>query len=249
MAGLKKVEKHRLRFLLLILISIISLSVLSCAGSKTDTITVIQTVTEISKEEATTVKLPEPRYSGDVSLEETLLRRRSVRNYTGEPLAFAEVSQLLWAAQGITSPAGFRTAPSAGGLYPLDLYTVVGNVENLVPGIYRYSPQGHQLFRIKGSDRRAELAEAALGQSWVLDGSVSFVFIGVYQRTTEKYGDRGIRYVHFEAGHAAQNLCLQAAALGLGSVTVGAFDDNIVTRLFGLPEEEQPLYIIPVGRK
>jgi SagB-type dehydrogenase family enzyme len=195
------------------------------------------------------MKLPEPRYDSKVSLEESLLQRRSIRSYTGQPLTLQEVSQLLWAAQGITDPGGLRTAPSAGALYPLELYVVVGDVQDLAPGIYHYEPDGHQLVKIIDGEKRAELASAALGQSCVKEGAVVFVFTGVYERTTDKYGDRGIRYVHIEVGHAAQNLCLQATAMDLGAVTVGAFSDEQITRLLNLSEKEQPLYIIPVGRK
>ncbi len=195
------------------------------------------------------MKLPEPRYDSEVSIEQSLLQRRSIRSYTGQPLTLQEVSQLLWAAQGITDPGGFRTAPSAGALYPLEVYVLVGEVQNLPPGVYRYEPDGHQLVKTMDGDRRAGLASAALGQGCVKEGAIAFVFTGVYERTTGKYGDRGIRYVHIEVGHAAQNLCLQATAMGLGAVTVGAFYDEQVTKLLNLPEKERPLYIIPVGRK
>ncbi len=195
------------------------------------------------------MKLPEPRYDSEVSIEQSLLQRRSIRSYTGQPLTLQEVSQLLWAAQGITDPGGFRTAPSAGALYPLEVYVLVGEVQNLPPGVYRYEPDGHQLIKTMDGDRRAGLASAALGQDCVKEGAIAFVFTGVYERTTGKYGDRGIRYVYIEVGHAAQNLCLQATAMGLGAVTVGAFYDEQVTKLLNLPEKERPLYIIPVGRK
>ncbi|OGO30994.1 MAG: nitroreductase [Chloroflexi bacterium RBG_16_56_11] len=195
------------------------------------------------------MKLPEPRHDGQVSLEKSLFERRSVRSYSGKPLTLLEVSQLLWAAQGITSPEGLRTAPSAGALYPLELYAVVGNIEGLPAGVYRYIPDSHQLVRKMDGDRRKALAGAALGQTSVLDGALSFVFTAVYERTTGKYGERGTRYVHMEVGHAAQNLCLQAVALGLGAVTVGAFSDAEVSQLLDLSREELPLYIIPVGRR
>ena len=199
--------------------------------------------------EETAMKLPKPRYDSEVSLKQSLLQRRSIRSYAGPPLTLQEVSQLLWAAQGITDPGGLRTAPSAGALYPLEIYVLVGDVQDLSPGVYRYEPDGHQLVKTIDGDKRAGLASAALGQSFVKEGAVAFVFTGVYERTTGKYGDRGIRYVHIEVGHAAQNLCLQATAMGLGAVTVGAFYDEQVTRLLDLAKEEQPLYIIPVGRK
>lgn len=195
------------------------------------------------------IKLPEPRYDSDVSIEQSLLKRRSIRSYTGEPVTLQEVSQLLWAAQGITDPRGFRTAPSAGALYPLEVYMVAGDVQDLTPGVYKYEPEEHQLIGVIDGDKRAELADAALAQSWIKEGASAFVFTAVYERTTRKYGDRGIRYVHIEVGHAAQNLCLQATAMGLGAVTVGAFHDEQVAELLNLPRDEQPLYIIPVGRK
>lgn len=202
-----------------------------------------------SQEQAEVIKLPEPQYDSDVSLEQSLLNRRSTRSYTGQPLTLQELSQLLWAAQGLTDPQGHRAAPSAGALYPLELYIVAGDVDDLTAGVYRYQPDDHQLVKTLDGDKRAELAEAALGQEWVKEGAVSIVFTAVYQRTTGKYGERGIRYVHMEAGHAAQNLCLQATALGLGAVTVGAFHEDELSQLLNLPAEEEPLYVIPVGRK
>lgn len=195
------------------------------------------------------LKLPEPRHDSDVSLEKALLKRRSARDYTGESLTLNEVSQLLWAAQGITDPRGLRTAPSAGATYPLETYLVVGDVGNVTPGVYRYDPSRHKLVMVLDGDLRADLAAAALGQSFVEEGAINIVFTAIYERTTRRYGDRGIRYVHMEAGHAAQNIYLQASALNLGTVVVGAFHDDRVREILSLPQQEQPLYIIPVGRK
>lgn len=195
------------------------------------------------------LKLPDPRLKSGVSLEETLHGRRSVREYADEALTLEEVSQLLWAAQGITAAWGGRTAPSAGGLYPLELYVAAGNVKELGAGVYKYNPEGHELTKVRDGDVRAQLAEAALGQRCVKEGAIDIVIAAVYQRTTKKYGDRGVRYVHMEAGHAAQNIYLQAAALNLGMVTVGAFYDEEVKTIVGMPENEAPLYVIPVGRK
>jgi len=193
--------------------------------------------------------LPEPRLKSEVSLEETLFQRRSVREYANLPLTLEDVSQLLWAAQGITTQWGGRTAPSAGALYPLEVYLVVGNVENLAPGVYKYKPERHELVKVRDDDVREELAKAALGQIWVKEGAIDIVIAAVYERTTKKYGDRGVRYVHMEAGHAAQNIYLQADALNLGMVTVGAFYDDRVKDILGMPSNENPLYVIPVGRK
>jgi len=195
------------------------------------------------------VKLPEPRHDSGVSIEETLLKRGSVRDYAGEPLTLGEVSQLLWAAQGTADAEGFRTAPSAGATYPLETYVVVGDVGNLTEGVYRYISAGHKLVKILEGDRRSQLAGAALWASSVKKGAVSIVFTVIYERTTQQYGDRGIRYVHMEAGHAAQNVYLQAVALGLGTVVIGAFRDDQVSEILKLSKNEQPLYIMPVGRR
>ncbi len=195
-----------------------------------------------------TIELPETRYDGDVSVEQSLLHRRSVRSYSPESLTLQEVAQLLWAAQGVTDDRGYRTAPSAGATYPLELYVAVGDVDDLSPGIYRYKPDEHVLVRTAEGDRRTQLAQAALGQHFVGEGPAVFVITAVYERTTTRYGERGVRYVHMEAGHSAQNLYLQATAMALGTVVVGAFNDAQVTEVLGLPDKEHPLYIMPVGR-
>lgn len=197
----------------------------------------------------TTLPLPEPRFDSDVSVEQALLQRRSVRDYRDAPLTLDEISQLLWAAQGITEPTrGFRTSPSAGATYPLETYLVAGTVEAVSAGVYRYDPAENKLMEVRDGDIRAELASAALGQRFIEEAAISIVLSAVYERTTNRYGDRGIRYVHMEAGHAAQNLYLQAVALDLGMVVVGAFHDDQVGNILRLPGEERPLYIIPVGR-
>jgi len=195
------------------------------------------------------IKLPEPRYDSETSIEKALLKRRSIRTYKNEPLTLVEVSQLLWAAQGITdSRRGFRTAPSAGALYPLEIYVVIGNVEGVTKGVYKYRPHKHELLKVKSGDVRNELTAAALGQPWVGKGAIVIVFSAVYERTTRKYGNRGIRYVHMEVGHAAQNVYLQAVSLNLGTVVVGAFRDNEVKKILNMSNEEHPLCIMPVGR-
>ena len=183
------------------------------------------------------------------SLEELLRERRSVRDYADAPLTQDEVLKLLWAGQGITRAWGGRTAPSAGALYPLELYLVAGNVENLAPGVYKYKPTQNTLSLVKDGDVRAGLAAAAWGQACVREGAIDIVIAAVYERTTRKYGPRGETYVHIEVGHAAQNICLQATALGLGLVTVGAFQDQLVKMIVGMAANEAPLYVIPVGRK
>ncbi len=189
-----------------------------------------------------TIDLPQPRLKGDLSLEEALARRRSVRQYSEAALSLEVLGQLLWAAQGITHPGGYRTAPSAGALYPLEVYAVTPKAA------YHYEPQHHRLSIQAEGDLRPRLHQAALRQEAVLKAPAVIVITAVYARTTQKYGEqRGIRYVHLEAGHAAQNLLLQAVALGLGGVPIGAFHDAQVQQVLVLPADQQPLYLIPVG--
>lgn len=187
------------------------------------------------------VELPPPRTDGDASLEEALLGRRSVRAFTSEALDLSEISQLLWAAQGVTAEWGGRTAPSAGALYPLEVYVATTD------GLFHYLPEGHRAERLSEVDLRAGLARAAHEQTAVRDAPAVFAIAAVYGRTTVKYGDRGERYVHLEAGHIAQNLLLQAGALGLGGVPVGAFSDDAVGDVLHLPSDQTPLYLVPVG--
>ncbi len=196
------------------------------------------------------IVLPEPRHESHISVEEAILKRRSVRSYSDEPLKLEEISQLLWSAQGITDEERkLRAAPSAGALYPLETYIVVGNVSSLEEGIYRYDPLNHEIIKTREGDYRSDLSLASLGQSCIKNGAVSIVFAAVYERITKKYGERGIGYTYMEAGHAAQNIYLQAEALSLGTVVVGAFTDDRVKNVIGMKEEETPLYILPVGRK
>ena len=196
------------------------------------------------------ISLKEPRYSGDVSLEKAIYERTSIRSFEDRPLRFDQLSQLLWAASGktidgITGPS--RSAPSAGGLYPLELFTVIGEVKGLKPGMYRYSWKDHSLRLEKEGDLRAELARAALNQRFIEDAPLIIVITAVYERTAWKYGRRGItRYVHMDAGHAAQNIFLQTVALGLGTVTVGAFMDHEVKKLLNVRDED-PILIMPIG--
>ncbi len=195
-----------------------------------------------------TIRLPQPRFGGPVSLEQTLLARRSVRTYARDPLTVDDLTQLLWAAQGVTHSQGYRTAPSAGALYPLELYTVVGHMVGLPAGLYRYGGREHALERKCPHDLRSELCAAALNQRPVERAPLTFLLTAVYDRMTAKYGSRGVRYVDMEAGHAAQNLCRQAVALDLKSVVIGAFHDGEVKRIAMLPADEEPLYLVPVGR-
>ena len=199
-------------------------------------------------EPSSRIVLPEPVFEGKVSTEKALQKRRSVRDYEDNPLTLQEVSQLLWAAQGITGPYGMRTAPSAGALYPLEVYLVAGRVNEIPAGIYKYRPRGHELVKIAEGDKRYNLYLAALEQEAVNDGAAALVIAAVYKRTTIKYRERGIRYVHMEVGSVAQNIYLQATSLNLGTVFVGAFDDESVKKIMAMPEDEEPLAILPLGR-
>jgi len=194
------------------------------------------------------IDLPGPSTDGIMSLEQSLVKRRSVRSFRPLPLTLGQVAQLVWAAQGISSSRGYRTAPSAGATYPLEMYVSVGEVDDLAPGIYRYRPREHDLVTVREGDHRDLLTKAALRQGAIRKAPAAFIMTAVYARTTGRYGDRGIRYVHMEAGHAAQNLCLQAVALDLGAVVIGAFHDRDIQKVMGIAKEEIPLYIIPVGK-
>ncbi|MBU4225013.1 MAG: SagB/ThcOx family dehydrogenase [Chloroflexi bacterium] len=190
-----------------------------------------------------------PVHDSETSVEKALLERRSLREYGREPLTLAEISQLLWAAQGITHPAGLRTAPSAGALYPLEIYLLAGNITDLHAAIYRYKPESHALSLIAEGDQRPALCQAALGQSAVQDAAAVIVIAAIYERTTVKYGERGVSYVHMEVGSAAQNLYLQATSLNLGTVFIGAFHEDEVKKVLHMAGDEQPLGLMPVGRK
>jgi len=195
------------------------------------------------------VALPEPSVTGSTSLEQLLAQRRSIRDYQTTALELAEIGQLLWAAQGITHLQGLRAAPSAGALYPLELYVVTGRIEGLAQGVYHYAPRHHQLMKTSDADLRDALTRAAMSQDWIKHAPAVIVFTADHERTTRKYGKRGKRYVHIEVGHAAQNLFLQSESLGLATVVVGAFNDDEVARVLRLPADLQALLLMPVGRK
>jgi len=187
--------------------------------------------------------LPQPRASGDVSLEATIARRRSVRRFSPENLTLEQIGQLLWAAQGITGGRNvLRAAPSAGACHPLIFYVCRND------GVWRYHPQEHALTRHLEQDVRGDLVKASWRQKFIAEAPCVFAISGIFERTTQRYGERGqLRYVPMDVGHAAQNLLLQAVALGLASVPVGAFDDAGIKETLALPSPEEPLYLLPVG--
>ena len=198
--------------------------------------------------ETMNLQLPVPDKQGSQALESVLNQRRSVREFTAAAVSLKDISQLLWAAQGISHGQDHRTAPSAGALYPLELYLLAGKVEGLDAGIYQYQPNTHTLTLVEEGDIRKQLAAAAYGQMWIKDSPAVIVIAAEYERTTVKYGPRGLRYVHIEVGHAAQNVYLQATALGLGTTFVGAFVDAAVAEVMELAPSHEPLAILPIGR-
>jgi SagB-type dehydrogenase family enzyme len=194
------------------------------------------------------IPLPRPNPDSSTSIEKALRERRSHRDYGKGPLSLEEIAQLLWAAQGITHGAGMRTAPSAGALYPLETYLVSGDVRNLPAGVYRYLPHQHGLALVASGDVRGRLRDASLHQDAIGNAPAAIVFSAVLTRTTGKYGQRGVRYAHMEAGTAAQNVALQAVSLKLGTVVIGAFNDDAVRTVLSLPGTEDPMIIMPLGR-
>jgi len=195
------------------------------------------------------IELPEPKLKGKMTVEEALYVRRSIRKYSDEPLTLEEVSQLLWAGQGITAEWGGRTAPSAGATYPLTLYLVVENVNDLEPGIYVYEPEDHRLIRILKGSFSEKLFDACLKQECVKLAPASIVIVAKYEKTTQRYGERGKRYVHIEVGCVVQNIYLQCSSLDLATVCIGAFIDEEVSSLLRLDRSESPLIVMPVGHK
>ena len=194
------------------------------------------------------VVLPPPVHDGSVSLEAAVRRRRSVRVYTADALTLHEVSQLLWAAQGITHHDGLRTTASAGALYPLELYLLVGRVGTLAAGVYRYRPGVHQLTEVVHGERWGELWSTVLVQRAVKESAAVLAITATYERMAGKYGARAERYVHIEVGHVVQNVYLQVAALDLATVVVGSFTDSEVSSILGCPDSERPMVLMPVGR-
>ncbi|MCX7715829.1 MAG: SagB/ThcOx family dehydrogenase [Endomicrobia bacterium] len=198
-------------------------------------------------------RLPKPSYKGNVSLEEILYKWKATRRFRPDlGISLQQLSQLLWSCNGITADglsSATRTFPSAGAIYPLEVYIVCENIKGINNGIYRYNHINHSLELLKNGNFRDQLAKAALNQFFISQAPVSFIWVAEYDKTSW-YGERGrVRYIHIDLGHSAQNLTLQATALGLGTVQIGAFNDAAVRTLLGLPENKTPVYIMPVGYK
>jgi len=196
------------------------------------------------------VELPKPKYRGMV-LEDAIEKRRSIRNYSKKAISMVELSQLLFAAQGVTGKMydkALRTAPSAGALYPFEVYVVVNNVQDVAQGIYHYLVLDHALELVKAGDFSGKISDAGLEQDMLGAAGVTFVLSAIFDRVRCKYGERGYRYAYMEAGHISQNIYLQAVSLGLGSVCAGAFLDEKVNRLVGVDgHEEAVIYLHAVG--
>ena len=201
---------------------------------------------------AAEISLSYPSYKGTMTVEEALRARRTRRSFKPRPLTFKQLSQLLWAAYGVTAKDhGYylKTAPSAGALYPLDIYIVVGKagVEGLEPGAYHFRPENHSIMAVKKGDLRTAVAQSALHQMWMAKAPLMLVITGEYSRSTGKYGRRGVTYTHIEVGHVGQNIFLQAEAIGLKAGIVGAFNNEHLIKTIGLPAAHDPLLIMPVG--
>ncbi len=203
------------------------------------------------------IVLPEPNLKSETSVEQALNQRRSIREYSDEALTLDEVSQILWSAYGVSKAVapdrlrgGLKTAPSAGATYPLELYLGAWNVKGLDPGFYYYEPNGHKLQLTKKGDFRKELCEACMGQEYVQNAPASLVYSAIYERTTKRYGDRGReRYVCMDLGHSAENVYLQVETLNMGTVAIGAFSDLKLKLIVSMTKAEEPLYVMPIGKK
>ena len=206
------------------------------------------------------IRLPDVSNDSAVSVERAMTERRSIRSFTDGVVSLQDLSQLLWSAQGVTLPmeegpegltwqwtGGLRTAPSAGALYPLELYAVVGPSDDLAPGVYRYIPNRHAIEMTADGDLRQALWDAALQQTPIMEAPVTLVFAAVVERLAAKYGERSERYAYIEVGAAAENVSLQCESLGLGTVLLGAFMDDQAREALGLPEDQQVYCIMPVG--
>jgi len=215
----------------------------------------VDDATIVAGSQMTYIILPPPEVDGDMSVENALANRRSQRDFQNRALSIEQLSQILWAAYGITLPmpdnersrGGLRTTPSAGAVFPLEIYVIIGYVDEIEPGVYRYLSEEHKIVQVLYGDLRNELSEAALGQRMVREAPISIFYSAIFDRMISVYGERGIKYTYMEIGHSAQNVYLQAVALGLGTCAIGAFTDNLVRQVLDLPDEEEPLYLMPVG--
>ncbi len=258
---MKKLQFSELMNLLLVLVIIILIyqipnKATNNAPEKKQVVKAPSSKKKLTQLADTTFQLASPSYESSVSVETTMLHRRSQRDYTLDAISNQQLSQVLWAAYGITEimdePAflrgGLKTAPSAGARYPLDIYVLVGNVDGLKKGLYKFIPQGHRLKPVLNKDLREALCDVAFEQPMIQEAPAVLLYTAVFERCTSKYGERGReRYVCMDLGHSAENVYLQVQSLGLGTCAIGAFDDEGVKKVIQLSEEEEPLYIMPIG--
>jgi SagB-type dehydrogenase family enzyme len=238
-------EKKRilvLIFLLIIFIAVVSAAYFSQSQQTTYTYQHVINYTT----------LPSPILTGNLSVESAIKNRRSVRQYSNQSVSLANVSQILWAAQGITdSQNSLRAAPSAGQVYPLEIYVIAGSngVSGLQEGVYHYIPSNNTLELLITGDLRGDLSGIANGQPWVKQAPLDILITGNYRKMINKYTDKQLstRFVDLEAGHVGENIYLQAEALGLDTVSLGSFNENQLEQRFQLPSNETPIYIFPVG--
>jgi len=196
------------------------------------------------------VSLPEPTHKGDSTFEELIAKRESKRSFEPGYLTLAQLSQLLWAAYGLNESGGMkRTVPSAGARFPLTILACVGEgtVEGLEPGIWEYVAEENTVGRLSNADVRKPLAAAALGQHFIAQAPLCIAVVADFDKTSSRYGERGVRYVYIDVGHVGQNIYLQAVSLGLGTVAIGAFDDSAVAKVLNLAPDLAPIYLMPVG--
>jgi len=250
---METVKRSEIRNRLLLLILILALPA-ACNSNTSESKASSNVLTKIEGSQLT-YTLPAPKTDGGMSVEKALSDRRSRRNFKDRAISAQQLSQLLWAAYGVTLPrlnvsslrGGLRTTPSAGATFPLEIYAIIGNVEGIEPGVYRYISDENKIVRVVKGDVRSALRKAALGQRMISEAPLSVFYSAVFERTTAAYGQRGIKYVYMEIGHSAQNVYLQAEALGLGTCAIGAFTDDRVRQILNLPKNEVPLYLMPIG--
>lgn len=240
------------RIALIILIILLAITIAYLIWPKSENTGIGITPGNNSAISASIIKLPNPEIGTSVSVEEAIQKRRSVRRYTNESISLQDVSQILWAAQGITDTStNFRAAPSAGHTYPLEVYILVGKngVSGLSEGVYHYVPSTHSLEKILDKDVRSDLSQAANGQPWVKEAPVNIIITGNYQKMMDKYKDKTLstRFTDMEAGHVGQNIYLEVEARNLATVALGSFKDDQVHSILHIPESETTLYIFPVG--
>ena len=237
-------RKKKLVLIILIIVFISVLSLYYFSGQKKSVYT--------NRNIISITSLPSPVLTGNISVEEAIQNRRSVRTFSNESITIGNLSQILWAAQGITdNQSSLRAAPSAGQVYPLEIYIIIGNngVSGLENGVYHYVPSNNTLEKLLNGDLRSDLSGIANGQPWVKQAPIDILITGNYLKMVDKYGDKDLstRFVDLEAGHVGENIYLESESLGLVTVSLGSFNEKQLVQLLNIPNNETPIYIFPVG--